>query len=167
MHVTTLSRSQKVYKVLASHTAKIISENNLSDTLRFVDMGGGFYGGGEANLGAYDEYAKTITAELDEVCDTENVALYVEPGGAVICTPGYYLGRIIDTKDVLGKRFVVSELSRINVDHEMKKPLTLICFLRKRKRTILNRCFVDIHVWKVIVCASFMMSLSCLKGIWF
>ena len=84
-------------------------------------MGGGFYGGGEANLGAYDEYAKTITAELDEVCDTENVALYVEPGGAVICTPGYYLGRIIDTKDVLGKRFVVSELSRINVDHEMKK----------------------------------------------
>ena len=121
MHVTTLSRSQKVYKVLASHAAKIISENNLSDTLRFVDMGGGFYGGGEANLGAYDEYAKTITAELDEVCDTENVALYVEPGGAVICTPGYYLGRIIDTKDVLGKRFVVSELSRINVDHEMKK----------------------------------------------
>ena len=121
MHVTTLSRSQKVYEVLASHAAKIIVENDLGDTLRFVDMGGGFYGGGEANLGAYDEYAKTITKELNDVCDADKVALYVEPGGAVVCTPGYYLGRIIDTKDVLGKRFVVSELSRINVDHEMKK----------------------------------------------
>lgn len=121
MHVTTLSRSQKVYEVLASHAAKIIIENNLNKTLKFVDMGGGFYGGGEANLGAYDEYAKTITRELNEVCDVNEVALFVEPGGAVVCTPGYYLGRVIDTKDVLGKRFVVSELSRINVDHEMKK----------------------------------------------
>lgn len=121
MHVTTLSRSQKVYKVLASHAAKIISEFSLEENLRFVDMGGGFYGGGEANKGAYDEYAETIKNELISVCNPEKVALYVEPGGAVVCTPGYYLGRIIDTKDVLGKRFVVSELSRINVDHEMKK----------------------------------------------
>lgn len=121
MHVTTLSRSQKVYQVLASHAAKIISEYQLSDSLTFVDMGGGFYGGGEANIGAYDEYAATISTELISVCDPQKVNLYVEPGGAVICTPGYYLGKIIDAKDVLGKRFVVSELSRINVDHEMKK----------------------------------------------
>lgn len=121
MHVTTLSRSQKVYQVLASHAAKIISEYQLGDSLRFVDMGGGFYGGGKANVGAYDEYATTIVGELATVCDPEKVNLYVEPGGAVICTPGYYLGRVIDVKDVLGKRFVVSELSRINVDHEMKK----------------------------------------------
>ena len=135
MHVTTLSRSQKVYKVLASHAAKIISEFSLEDNLRFVDMGGGFYGGGEANKGAYDEYAETIKNELISVCNPEKVALYVEPGGAVVCTPGYYLGRIIDTKDVLGKRFVVSELSRINVDHEMKKTSYAHVLRTKKKDT--------------------------------
>lgn len=121
MHVTTRSRSQKVYSVLASHAAKIIEESNLGESLRFVDIGGGFYGGGPKNIGAYDAYAETISTELKTVCDPARVSIYVEPGGAVICTPGYYLGRVVDTKDVLGKRFVVSELSRINIDHEMKK----------------------------------------------
>lgn len=134
MHVTTLSRSQKVYRILASHAARIITENNLSDNLRFVDMGGGFYGGGKANLGAYDEYAKTISEVLDDVCDPKKVSLYVEPGGAVVCTPGYYLGRVIDVKDILGKRFVVSELSRINIDHEMKKSsYAYKLFVQKKK----------------------------------
>lgn len=39
----------------------------------------------------------------------------------MVCTPGYYIGRIIDAKDIGDERYVVSELSRINIDHEMKK----------------------------------------------
>lgn len=128
MHVTTRSRSLKVYDVLSSYAARIIEEFDIDPT--YVDMGGGFFGGGSNNIGAYDEYVRVIAANLSKACDPRRTKLIVEPGGAVVCTPGYYVGRILDAKDILDERYVVSELSRINIDHEMKKTsynLTLHC----------------------------------------
>lgn len=119
MHVTTLSRTVDVYRVLAKHAAQIASQFNLD--LDFVDIGGGFFGGGDANNGAYDAYVQAIAAELEGTFDPNRTRLLVEPGGAVICTPGRYLGRVLDTKDTSYGRFVTTDLSRINIDHEMKK----------------------------------------------
>ncbi len=121
MHVTTLSRSLRAYEVLAEHAVKVIQECCLADQLEYVDMGGGYYGGGPLNVGKYEAYAKVMSDVLRRACDPARVRLLVEPGGAVVCTPGYYVGRVVDAKDVLGHRFVVSELSRLNIDHEMKK----------------------------------------------
>lgn len=120
MHVTTYGRFPETYRVLASHAARIIEDYGLAADLSYVDMGGGYYGGGKRNEGRYEQYAQTIADELSGL-DRERVALYVEPGGAVVCTPGYYVGRVVDVKDVRDTRFVVSELSRLNIDHEMKK----------------------------------------------
>lgn len=119
MHVTTLSRSQKVYRTLASYAARIIGEFDLS--LDYLDIGGGYYGGGPQNEGAYDDYARTIREAIGDACVPDSVELLVEPGGAVVCTPGYYAGRVIDVKDIVDEHYVVTELSRINIDHEMKK----------------------------------------------
>lgn len=119
MHVTTRSRSQHVYQVLAEHAAAVIRTCGL--TPRFVDMGGGYYGGGKRNEGAYDAYAATMAEVLRPVADPATCALYVEPGGAVVCTPGRYVGRVVDAKDTTHGRFVTCELSRLNIDHEMKK----------------------------------------------
>lgn len=127
MHVTTRSRSAQVYRVLAEHAAATIRACGL--TPRFVDMGGGYYGGGKRNEGAYAAYAEVMADVLREVCDPATCALYVEPGGAVVCTPGRYLGRVCDAKDTAHGRFVTCELSRIDIDHEMKKtahPLHLL-----------------------------------------
>lgn len=121
MHVTTYGRLPRAYEVLSSFAAKIIEEYDIRSTLRYVDMGGGYYGGGIQNAGRYEEYANIIAKTLSPVCDASKVTLFVEPGGAVVCTPGYYLGRVVDAKDVRGQRFVVTELSRLNIDHEMKK----------------------------------------------
>lgn len=74
-----------------------------------------------ANVGAYDEYVRTIREAIGDVCDPTHTELLVEPGGAVVCTPGYYVGRVIDVKDIVDEHYVVTELSRINIDHEMKK----------------------------------------------
>lgn len=119
MHVTTLSRSQKVYRTLADSAAEIIRSFNLA--LDYLDIGGGYYGGGPKNVGAYDEYVRTIREAIGTACNPESVELLVEPGGAVVCTPGYYAGRVIDVKDIVDEHYVVTELSRINIDHEMKK----------------------------------------------
>ena len=119
MHVTTRSRSLKVYRVLAKAAAEVVSEFCLSPD--FIDIGGGFYGGGRNNVGAYDEYVRAIAEELRVACDPQRTYLVVEPGGAVVCTPGYYVGRVLDVKQTPVDRFVVTDLSRINIDHEMKK----------------------------------------------
>lgn len=119
MHVTTLSRSQRAYRVLAQHAARIVEEEGIQPS--WIDMGGGFYGGGMRNDGAYERYAETIAHELRNAVDPLRCALYVEPGGAVVCTPGRYVGKAVDAKDMAKGRFVTCELSRVNIDHEMKK----------------------------------------------
>ncbi len=119
MHVTTRSRTVEVYRVLAKHAAIIALEFDLD--LDFVDIGGGYFGGGDANRGAYEAYAQAIAEELAAAFDPKRTRLVVEPGGAVVCTPGRYLGRVIDAKDTTYGRFVTTDLSRINIDHEMKK----------------------------------------------
>lgn len=119
MHVTTRSRSLNVYRVLAKAAADVVREFSLSPS--FIDIGGGFFGGGKSNLGAYDNYARVIAEELRRSCDPRKTRVIVEPGGAVVCTPGYYIGRVLDVKTTPVDRFVVTDLSRINIDHEMKK----------------------------------------------
>ncbi|MBF0406203.1 MAG: pyridoxal-dependent decarboxylase [Candidatus Riflebacteria bacterium] len=118
MHVTTLSRSNKVFENLARFSVKIAEEYHLK--LEYVDIGGGFFGGG-SNVGAYDDYIKTIAKEFKKSFDADNTSLIIEPGGAVVCTPGYYIARVIDVRETTVDRFVVTEASRINIDHEMKK----------------------------------------------
>ncbi len=119
MHVTTRSRSLRVYEALARTAAEVVSSFDLAPT--FIDIGGGFYGGGEKNVGAYESYARTIADVLREACDPECTDLIVEPGGAVVCTPASYVGRVLDAKTTGYDRFVTCDLSRINIDHEMKK----------------------------------------------
>lgn len=134
MHVTTRSRSCHVYDVLSSYAAKIIEEFDLA--LDYVDMGGGYFGGGANNVGAYDEYIKAIAANLAEVCDPSHTMLIVEPGGAVVCTPGHYAGKVLDSKSILDENYVVSELSRINIDHEMKKTSYNMTIFSDSKNTL-------------------------------
>lgn len=133
MHVTTRSRTVEVYRILARHAALIASEHALE--LDFVDIGGGFFGGGEANGGAYDAYARAIADELEGTFDPQRTRLIVEPGGAVVCTPGRYVGRVLDAKDTTHGRFVTTDLSRINIDHEMKKTAYAYRILRARPET--------------------------------
>ena len=69
-------------------------------------MGGGYYGGGIQNAGRYEEYANIIAKTLSPVCDASKVTLFVEPGGAVVCTPGIILDeslmqRMLEGSDLL------------------------------------------------------------------
>jgi diaminopimelate decarboxylase len=118
-HVTTLSRTVEVYKTLATIASEIITELGLD--LRWVDMGGGYFGGGKKNEGAYERYANAMSDILRKVVDPQKCALYVEPGGAIVSTPARYVGKVVDVKDTEIDRFVTCELSRLNIDHELKK----------------------------------------------
>ena len=119
MHITTLSRSLDVYELICRQAIEVVGEHNL--LLNYIDIGGGFYGGGEVDGASYNAYAERIASVLKTTFDPEKTKLIVEPGGSVICTPVKYLGRVIDAKQTNYTRVVTTDLSRLNIDHEMKK----------------------------------------------
>lgn len=121
LHVTTYGREERAYELLAGHAVELARSSGIADDLDWVDMGGGYYGGGARNAGRYEGYARSMARVLAGALDPARTALVVEPGGSVVCTPGSYVGRVVDAKDVRGTRFVVSELSRLDIDHEQKK----------------------------------------------
>ena len=67
-----------MYEALARNAAEVIREFELNE-LDFVDIGGGFYGGGPKNVGAYERYASVIAGLLSPVCDPSRTKLVVEP----------------------------------------------------------------------------------------
>lgn len=118
MHTNSRSRSVHVFQSLADYAVRIAQEYQLE--LDYLDIGGGFFGGG-SNLAAYGDYVRAISEQLRRYFDPARTRLVVEPGGAVICTPVDYLARVVDVKDTFADRFVVTEASRLHIDHELKK----------------------------------------------
>ena len=113
-HFSTKDHLPETFAVIARSVCEI-KESFALNSLSYVDMGGGYYGGG-LRRSMYDDYARAITEQLLKAFDPNNVALVVEPGGSVLCTPGFYLGRVIDTKTVRDRTFVVTELSKLNLN---------------------------------------------------
>ena len=118
LHFTTVSRSLNVYETLAGFAVKISRDFNLN--LMYVDVGGGFYGGGK-NVGAYDNYAKVLSHSLRKHFNPDKTKLIVEPGGALVSTPCDFVARVVDVNITSRDCFVVTEASRLHLDHERKK----------------------------------------------
>ncbi|MBQ5754715.1 MAG: hypothetical protein IIV90_03510 [Oscillospiraceae bacterium] len=118
MHTNSQSRSVNVFRSLAGYAVKIARDYALE--LEYLDIGGGFYGGGK-NISAYDDYARAIAEVLRPCFDPEKTCLMAEPGGAVICTPVDYFARVVDVKETYADCFAVTEASRLHIDHELKK----------------------------------------------
>lgn len=126
MHMTNMSQSADVYATLANCATRIVEEHKLD--LRWIDMGGGFYGGGK-NRGKYDEYATAMAEQLKTHINPESCMLVVEPGGSVIATPVHYVGKVVDIKNTRTGRFVVTELSRVHLNHwipEIHNPMHVL-----------------------------------------
>lgn len=118
MHTNSKTRSVHVFESLADYAVRIARQYQLQ--LEYLDIGGGFFGGG-SNLKVYGEYVRAIHTQLCQYFDPKHTRLVVEPGGAVICTPVDYLARVLDVKDTFADCFVVTEGSRLHIDHELKK----------------------------------------------
>lgn len=63
-----------------------------------------------------------------------------------MCTPGYYVGRVIDVKDIVDEHYVVTELSRINIDHEMKKTSYVHEMVTGAQETLPRQIHLRIHL---------------------
>ena len=118
LHVSSKTRSLDIYKAISDFAVKIINEYKLN--LKYIDIGGGFFGG-LSNKPQFDDYIKIIAKSLKNVVSPENTTLIVEPGISLIGSPIYYVSSVIDVKDTTYNRFVVTDGTRNSLDPLMNK----------------------------------------------
>ena len=118
LHVSSKTRSLDIYKSIADFAKKIIKEYNLN--LKYIDVGGGFFGG-LLDKPQFNDYIKVIVTSLKDTISIENTTLIVEPGISLIGSPISYVTSVIDIKDTTYNRFVITDGTRTSIDPLMNK----------------------------------------------
>ncbi len=113
LHSSTQSRTVHVFGALAKMAVQIAKEYDLS--LEYVDMGGGYFGGRE-DKPDYRDYFKEICKELSTHFDPDKTVLIAEPGVSLISRATTFETSVIDVKDIRGRKFVVTDGSRTNLN---------------------------------------------------
>lgn len=118
LHFSTKTRSLNVYRAISKTACAIKKKYKLE--LKYIDIGGGFYGGLE-NKPQFKDYMEIIAKELSQEFDKEKVKLIVEPGTSLVSSPFSFVTSVIDVKQTTVNNFVVTDGSRINIDPLMNK----------------------------------------------
>lgn len=118
LHCNSRTRAVAVYRSIANIAAKIIAQYHLD--IRYIDMGGGFFGGVPGKATAND-YVKAIQDVLSGVVDCTKVRLILEPGSALIGSPVKLVTSVVDVKDTAKARIVTTDGSRLHIDPLWKK----------------------------------------------
>lgn len=118
MHVSSKTRSIQIYRTSAMLCARIKKQYHLD--LRYVDIGGGFFGG-MPDKPSYLDYVKAMHEELAKAFDTAALTLIVEPGASLVASPVHFVTSVIDVKTTTRNTFVVTDGSRNDIDPLMSK----------------------------------------------
>lgn len=113
LHSSTQSRTVQVYGALAQMAVKIAKEYDLS--LDYIDMGGGYFGG-RLDKPDYRDYFKEICKELCTYFDKTKTTLIAEPGVSLISRATTFETEVLDSKDIRGRKFIVTNGSRVNLN---------------------------------------------------
>lgn len=113
LHSSTKSRTVHVFGALAKMAVKIAKEYDLA--LDYVDMGGGYFGGRD-DMPDYRDYFAEICKELSAHFDPQKTVLIAEPGVSLISRATTFETSVIDIKDIRGRKFVVTDGSRTNLN---------------------------------------------------
>lgn len=120
LHVSTKTRRTEIYRWLVQKFTQIVRDYNLA-SIRYLDIGGGFYGG-IPQKPSWNEYIKVIATELKSQGFTpDKVQLIVEPGVSLLAGCFSYYCKVVDIKNTSYHQFVVLDGSRIHIDPLMHK----------------------------------------------
>jgi diaminopimelate decarboxylase len=117
--------------------------------LKYVDIGGGFFGG-LPDKPQFSDYIEVISGELGETFNQADTVLIVEPGTSLVSSPFSFVTTVTDVKRVGEHIFVVTDGSRIYVDPLMKK--TGYFFDVEYQQQINPRTLAELVLPKQIVC---------------
>ena len=109
-HINNKSRSVDNYITIVNLVNEIVNKNHLC--LDYIDFGGGYKGGYGNN---FIDYTKVIYDNLD-IPGKEDITYIFEPGAALVATPISYLMQVVDIKNINGKRYILLNGGRTQVD---------------------------------------------------
>lgn len=118
LHCSTKTRSLDVYRVISKVACEIKRAYSLD--LKYVDIGGGFYGGLE-DKPQFNDYLKVIASELGKEFSKKDVVLILEPGTSIVASPFRFITSVIDVKSTKRNNFVTTDGSNININPLNKK----------------------------------------------
>ncbi|MCR4727536.1 MAG: pseudaminic acid cytidylyltransferase [Lachnospiraceae bacterium] len=118
LHSSTKTRSVKVYEALAEVAVLIGTEFKLN--FEYIDMGGGFYGGLKDKPN-FKDYIPAIANVLKKKYDNEKTKLIVEPGVSMVSSSFEFVTEVIDTKNIRGVTYVVTNGSRLNLNPQVTR----------------------------------------------
>ncbi len=117
LHYSSKTRSLNIFSALAKKACDIIEECHLQDNLRFIDIGGGFFGGQKvSDKPTMEEYAKTICDILQDRLCTDNIQLILEPGASILATAVDYVSRVIQSKEIRNTHVVTLDGSNLHIN---------------------------------------------------
>lgn len=131
LHCSSKTRSLNIYSALVKKTVNVIKKYNLQ--LSYIDIGGGFFGG-LSGKPAFDDYLKVISEGFSPHVNIEETILIVEPGMSVVGAYIDYVTSVIDVKETLHNRFIVTDGSRTNIDPLMSKKSYFFKILRNNEK---------------------------------
>ena len=118
LHKSSKSRMPDIYRAIAEAAVRIAEEYDLR--LRYVDIGGGFFGGLPTKP-QFPEYFGMVASILRRRFDPAETMLVAEPGMALIGAAVDYVSTVLDVKKTTRNTFVCTDGSRIHIDPLMTK----------------------------------------------
>lgn len=118
LHTSSKTRGLDIYRAISEMACIVKDKFELE--LKYVDVGGGFFGG-LSTKPQFDEYISLMKNILSKKFDVNEVKLILEPGMSVIGSPISYVTSVVDVKDTTFNRFVITDGSRTSIDPLMAK----------------------------------------------
>ena len=125
LHYSTKTRSLKVFEKLSENACQVARKYNLTENIRYIDVGGGFWGGrilkGKPMM---SEYSKIISETLKQNFDSSIVTLILEPGAALLATAITYYTKVKNVRRIkdLSVVTVDGSLLHINPFFSVRRP---------------------------------------------
>lgn len=113
LHSSSKTRSVNIYRAICNIAIEIINLYNLK--LKYIDIGGGFFGGVEGKP-CFDDYLREIDLLLGNAIDKNETTLIIEPGISLVGACFSYHTKVIDIKKTSYATFCISDGSRIHID---------------------------------------------------
>lgn len=118
LHKSSKTRMPDIYRAIAEAAVEIAKQYRLQ--LKYVDIGGGFFGGLETKP-QFSEYFSLVSKTLLQYFSPEETKLIVEPGISLIGAPVDYVTSVLDVKQTTRDVFIVTDGSRTQIDPLMTK----------------------------------------------
>lgn len=118
IHKSSITRMPNIYEAIAGAAIEVAKNYDLK--LKYVDIGGGFFGGLETKP-PFSEYIEKVENVLLEYFNPDQTTLIVEPGMALIGAAVDYTTTILDVKKTTRNLFLITDGSRTQIDPLMRK----------------------------------------------